>query len=120
MVRQTLLLRDHRNREHAIEVGQDGSVSTGGRVIDVRRVHPGELRVGERLVWAASDGDIRWVFVDGQVYTFVLQRPGARVPRHARHEGSLSAPMPATVVKIMVSPGDEVRAGDVLIILEAM
>lgn len=35
-------------------------------------------------------------------------------------EDSLNSPMPGTVVKICVNPGDEVYAGETLIILEAM
>jgi biotin carboxyl carrier protein len=34
--------------------------------------------------------------------------------------GSLMAPMPATVVSVNARPGDSVKAGDVLILLEAM
>ena len=33
---------------------------------------------------------------------------------------ALSAPMPATVVAIIVAPGQEVAAGDLLVMLEAM
>ncbi len=33
---------------------------------------------------------------------------------------SLTAPMPATVIKVMVGPGDAVKKGDVVIVLEAM
>ncbi len=35
-------------------------------------------------------------------------------------EGSLNAPMPGKVLKVSVAPGDEVAAGDTLMILEAM
>ena len=34
--------------------------------------------------------------------------------------GSLSAPMPGTVLEVLVSPGDVVSAGQVLVLLEAM
>ena len=34
--------------------------------------------------------------------------------------GAVTAPMPATVINVNVSPGDEVKHGDVLIVLEAM
>jgi len=33
---------------------------------------------------------------------------------------SLTAPMPATVIKLQVAPGDAVRKGDVVVVLEAM
>ena len=45
----------------------------------------------------------------------------ARIPEGvSSQEDSLSSPMPGTVVKICVNPGDEVYAGETLIILEAM
>jgi acetyl-CoA/propionyl-CoA carboxylase, biotin carboxylase, biotin carboxyl carrier protein len=36
------------------------------------------------------------------------------------HEGTIKSPMQATVVKVMVSPGDTVVAGDLVCVLEAM
>ena len=38
----------------------------------------------------------------------------------ARGAGAVTAPMPATVLKINVKPGVAVKKGDVLILLEAM
>ena len=45
-----------------------------------------------------------------------------RTGRHRKHadEASLAAPMPATVVAINVTAGQTVKAGDVLVVLEAM
>ena len=42
--------------------------------------------------------------------------------RRSSAEGaqSISAPMPATVVKLLVKPGDAVKKGDTLVVLEAM
>jgi acetyl/propionyl-CoA carboxylase alpha subunit len=105
---------------YEVEVRQDGTVAVAGRVIASSRTHAGEIRAGGRTVWAAADGDVRWVFVDGQVYRFEVQRRNAATRRRARHDGGLSAPMPATVIRIPVRIGDRVRAGDVVLILEAM
>ena len=71
-----------------------------------------------RHAWAAADGDTRWVFVDGEVYEFEVQRQGRR--KGSAHHGTLSAPMPATVIRINVAPGDAVKKGDTLLVLEAM
>jgi len=38
----------------------------------------------------------------------------------ASTSGALTAPMPATVIKIQVKPGDAVKKGDVVVVLEAM
>jgi 3-methylcrotonyl-CoA carboxylase alpha subunit len=67
---------------------------------------------------AIADGDTRWVYVDGELYEFEVQQNEVR--RTAAHQGSLSAPMPATVRKINVQPGAVVKKGDTLLVLEAM
>ena len=42
------------------------------------------------------------------------------VPAATLAEGSLTAPMPGTVLRVAVTVGDPVAAGDVLVVLEAM
>ena len=78
----------------------------------------GESAEQPRHAWSIADGDTRWVFIDGQVYEFEIQRQGRR--KTAAHQGSLSAPMPATVIRINVAAGDPVKKGDTLLVLEAM
>lgn len=68
--------------------------------------------------WAIADGEIRWVFFDGEVYEFEVQTPGKR--RGATHHGTLTAPMPATVRKVVIAEGASVKKGDTLLVLEAM
>jgi biotin carboxyl carrier protein len=68
--------------------------------------------------WSAADGDTRWVFVDGELFEFQVQHEGRR--KAAAQHGSLSAPMPATVIRVNVAPGAPVRRGETLIVLEAM
>ena len=75
-----------------------------------------------RLAWAVAGGGTTWVFFGGRAY---------RLPEHPTAPGStgtpaddaalaLSAPMPATVTAVHVSPGQHVTSGDVLLTLEAM
>jgi 3-methylcrotonyl-CoA carboxylase alpha subunit len=83
---------------------------------------PGELivRDGDRIaqVFAVADeGTIR-VFHDGLVYEIAAEGGARR--RVPQAHGSLTAPMPATVLDVKVAAGDEVKAGDILLILEAM
>ena len=85
-------------------------------------IAPGVVRVGPdtgRVAWVAAARDVRWVYLDGEVYEIEGARAGARRRGVAGH-GSLMAPMPATVVRIDASAGQPVRRGDTLIILEAM
>jgi propionyl-CoA carboxylase alpha chain len=79
------------------------------------------LQVGPQLRWfdVARNG---WVHhVDGPGgYVRLVERP--RFPEAAGDEdpGSLHAPMPGRVVKVMVEEGGEVAEGQVMIVLEAM
>jgi acetyl/propionyl-CoA carboxylase alpha subunit len=62
-----------------------------------------------------------WSFVDGPDGSVAL----AEVPRFAdpnavSHAGSLLAPMPGTVVRVLGEPGTQVEAGQPLVVLEAM
>ena len=67
---------------------------------------------------AVADGDTRWVFLDGEVYEFEVQRAGRK--RTPGHHGSLTAPMPATVVRVNTQTGARVKKGETLLVLEAM
>lgn len=100
------------------------TVGTAVSDIDIRRgAAPGELLAtrGDRVwrLYGVSAGDRVWVFHDGSV--FEIPTGAEHGSRHAAHaHGSLTAPMPATVVAVNVKPGDRVHKGDVLILLEAM
>lgn len=50
----------------------------------------------------------------------VAAAPKAASKPAAVSSGSVVAPMPGTVIKILKNEGDEVKAGDVVLILEAM
>jgi biotin carboxyl carrier protein len=72
-------------------------------------------------VWVAGPAEAPWIFFDGRVYRPEVA-PAGRTARRPRHDGSgsLSAPMPATVRDVLVSVGQRVSRGDILIVLEAM
>jgi 3-methylcrotonyl-CoA carboxylase alpha subunit len=121
IVARTIVLRDTAG-EHRATVEDDGSVSVdAGRRIPTFIGPSGEVRVDDppRLAWTAAGGETRWVFLDGEVFELEVQPEGRR-RRGTGHQGSLSAPMPATVVRVDAAAGDIVRRGDALIILEAM
>jgi 3-methylcrotonyl-CoA carboxylase alpha subunit len=92
-------------------------------VVVSRGASPGEYVAtrGEQVdrVYAVVAGETTWVFHDGAVFEIASDgASGGR--RQAHHHGSLTAPMPATVVSVNVAPGDAVGRGDILIVLEAM
>lgn len=114
-----MILRDSRG-DYQVTIDEAGYVSIDGVRIAATVMAPGEVRVGEKgRAWVCTAGDIRWVFLDGGVFEIEVQREGRR-PRAATAQASLSAPMPATVVRVEVAPGAAVRRGDTLVVLEAM
>jgi biotin carboxyl carrier protein len=68
-----------------------------------------------------ANGDTTWVFIDGETFTIEVE-PATRTRSRRAGSGSegLAAPMPATVIKLLVEPGAQVQRGEVLLLLEAM
>jgi len=91
----------------------------------VTRVGPGVYRVEvdarAEIVHVAGAPGHQWVHWRGRVFErpFAADEPAVRRSSTERHQ-SLSAPMPATVLKIVAPEGTRVRKGDTLLILEAM
>ena len=114
-----MILRDSRG-DYRATLDDAGGVSIDGIRVAATVLAPGELRVGETgHAWVCAAGDMRWVFLNGEVFEIEVQREGRR-RRATVSQGSLAAPMPATVVRVEVAPGTAVRRGDTLVILEAM
>jgi len=109
------------DQEHAVELRSNGGAQearVGDAVYTTAAERDGSLRIGGARAWAVAAGDVRWVFVEGEVYELVEAHSRTRA-RGTSH-GSLAAPMPATVRRVLVRPGDSVKRGDSLLILEAM
>jgi biotin carboxyl carrier protein len=74
-----------------------------------------------RHVHTAIDNGVVWTFIDGEVFRIELDdAERATRARHAAGDEALAAPMPATVIKLLVEPGQTVERGDSLLLLEAM
>ena len=81
----------------------------------------GTRGAAHHIAFAAVDRARTWVFINGRTYVVEGEdRDGGSRPRQTDDRLALSAPMPATVVAVKVSPGQEVAEGDLLITLEAM
>lgn len=82
-----------------------------------RVVHEGRAEI----VYVAGPPDDRWAFSNGRVFrgNFAAQASSTVRPAHDVAQ-SLTAPMPATVLKVLVEADAKVGKGDTLIILEAM
>ena len=103
--------------------------------VNVARIGPGAYAVtieGRReIVYAAVSAKTRWASCRGEVFREVEDQTDSADPAHAGHDAQrarrhehtalpLAAPMPATVLKVLVTPGAVVKKGDTLVILEAM
>jgi acetyl/propionyl-CoA carboxylase alpha subunit len=76
---------------------------------------------GHRIAFAVVDGSRTWVFIDGRTFIVADREPEARHTSSQTDDlVALSAPMPATVIAVEAVPGQEVQAGDTVIMLEAM
>jgi biotin carboxyl carrier protein len=88
----------------------------------VTRIGDGVYRVVHNgrtdIVYVAGSQDDRWAFCDGRTFHVRSERQA----RGVKADGAqvLSAPMPATVLKVLAPPGTAVRKGDPVLILEAM
>ena len=61
-----------------------------------------------------------WVFLDGRTYIVSDTPDGLPRRSHVDEQGALTAPMPATVLKVNVAAGQQVKRNDVVMVLEAM
>ncbi len=111
-----------------VELGTDDRVTIEGRDQPLS-VSPGdgfgeyEVSDGARRtrVFVAGPPEAREVFIDGRVFRFdVASADQRRRKAGGVHGDTMMAPMPGTVIKVLVEPGQRVRRGDTLLKLEAM
>ncbi len=98
------------------------TVARIGRGVYLVEIDGGE--VGARrheIVYVAGSRNSSWAFWNGRVFR---RSEPLREAVHARGAAvavqSLTAPMPATIVKVLVAPGQAVKHGETLILVEAM
>jgi 3-methylcrotonyl-CoA carboxylase alpha subunit len=113
--------------ERAVQarVDGDGKVRIAGTPFSVTSDGPGLYAVDDGTrqwqVAVADAGEAVWVSVDGQVGIVEVETGAAPVRRKKTPAGdSMMAPMPATVVKVLVEPGQSVAEGATILVLEAM
>jgi 3-methylcrotonyl-CoA carboxylase alpha subunit len=95
------------------EMRVSGELSAHGDVyadLDGVRLTAAVVREGSDIV----------VFCDGRSHRLTLHDPLSAAMDEEVREGSLKAPMPGTVVAVMVEQGQRVAEGEALMVLEAM
>ena len=110
---------DLRESRHGLQVVVDGAAI----VPVVEEIGPGTFlwREGSRseTFHCVRDGDAIHLFWRGAVYRLVEEKEGGRGAR--RHvSGGLEAPMPGKVIAVKAAPGQAVKKGDELLVVEAM
>jgi biotin carboxyl carrier protein len=113
------------DRAVAARIDGGGGVIINETTFTVTAARPCEYLVDDgRQRWrvaVADAGDGRWVSVDGQVAVVEVESGAVRAPRKkSAAADSMMAPMPATVVKLLVEPGQAVTEGATILVLEAM
>jgi 3-methylcrotonyl-CoA carboxylase alpha subunit len=108
-------------RVHTARVSLE-TVEADGVSLRAEVLGPDRVAVGDRVVNVARDRDRMVVELDGQHYRLRRAPPPSleRANRSHGAAGDLTAPMPARVVKINVTPGDAVSQNQPLVVLEAM
>ncbi|MCL2583487.1 MAG: ATP-grasp domain-containing protein [Streptosporangiales bacterium] len=104
----------------AAEVAVDGGDPLEVR-INACREDEADLEIGgiRRRVALARSGDVR--YADSALGASTLaEAPRFPDPESEVNSGSLTAPMPGTVVRVEAAGGSQVAAGQVLVVLEAM
>ena len=111
--------------DRAVTVNVEGNrITIADAAFTVTPIDRGLYRLSQEgrhwTVAVAGPPNARWVWVDGRVEVLDVSDAAdrGRARRRASHE--LTAPMPATVTRVVVAPHTAVKVGDVLLMLEAM
>ncbi|MGD9545541.1 MAG: acetyl-CoA carboxylase biotin carboxylase subunit [Methylocystis sp.] len=105
---------------------QDGgfslNIGDSAMSVDVQRVGDRQLLVDgikyEASIVTLDDGVV--VILGGKNYVLHWARAGTSSQGEGPTNESVLAPMPGTITRVCVAPGDAVRKGDALLVLEAM
>jgi acetyl/propionyl-CoA carboxylase alpha subunit len=120
----------HREKRYLLEIRQNGKdylVEAQGKSISARikRSSPQEIGLEihgteQRVLWARQGRKI-WLHFDGRSY-YVEKQAGSVVASGLAGSGerTLRAPMPGQVRQVLVQEGQGVKAGETLVLLEAM
>jgi biotin carboxyl carrier protein len=123
------------DKKFEIEILPDGSLEINGKKKVVADFTPLGRTSYSLLIEGASqsmtieerEGNIEVLMRGGRLYTtkvlderslLMAQRSGGLMDGSG--PAAIKAPMPGLVVKVLVNPGDEVKAGQAVIILESM
>ncbi|MEZ4360720.1 MAG: biotin carboxylase N-terminal domain-containing protein [Kofleriaceae bacterium] len=82
--------------------------------------HLGDGLAGHRRTFRLAEREGRWWLATGGETVLLVEAARFPEPLRAVPDGSVLAPMPGRVVRVLVAVGDAVEAGQPIVILEAM
>lgn len=93
--------------------------------VTVQSVHDPEsldwILIGNRSYEVVMDRDLQWIEAYGRRYgDLSVVDLEARTARPASRDGRIKAPIPGIIMRILVSEGQQVSAGQSVVVLEAM
>ncbi|HWB74024.1 MAG TPA: biotin/lipoyl-containing protein [Nannocystaceae bacterium] len=121
------------DREHDVELGEDGRVKVGALELETVLGPGGRVSVhvvgsNERvLVTVAPGADPRHAAAEGRAHAIQVMTAQqaaladiGRASRRADEGRTLRSPMPGRIVRVLVGEGEEVAADTAVVIVEAM
>ena len=120
--RYTVRVSDSDGRLKVSSMQFDGSSVNPPDISISRADQRGQLKVevsgASHLTHVAKVGDDWWIHMDGRTYVVRMHEPGSSEAESA--QGGMSAPMPGTILEILVKQGQRVREGQTLLVMEVM
>ncbi len=121
-------------REFRVEIVDERHVKINGQTYEVDFANIGGRPLYSLLASGRSfeanvhaEDDAWHVLLQGRLYTVQVEdereralRARAGVDTHDKRPQRIKSPMPGLIVEVRVQPGQEVRKGDTLLILESM
>ena len=111
--------------EHEVAIARSGEtvkIEVGGEAFEAKVGENGVVTLGKETHAVRLTGD-REATLDGRTLTFRivdLHSGGGPGEKGGARGARVKPPMPGKIVSVAVNEGDEVQAGQVLLILEAM
>jgi acetyl-CoA/propionyl-CoA carboxylase biotin carboxyl carrier protein len=104
----------------AVDGGEPVEVEVPLEYVDmVRPFGPGTFLIEGRGEWyLAREGEVTWIGHGGRAWA--VRTAAANAAQDAAGDGDLRAPMPGQVLLVHAEPGQQVKAGDPVVVLESM